>query len=345
MKKIYFILMSCFISIQSHAWLWNSKLEGEARVTTGSLSTDGATSYDGKVYLYGSDKNANPPPVTVIREFDLVQVPGKTSDVTDLKPTGREIRMEKGGSSISYPITGLTIHPKYGAVFGQSVNGVGTLHRFDFEKALATKSLKGAGVTEVASVEGAKLHPAFAETKETSKGKTQITPRLLVATSDTLKPEIIVLEPNLSSQHPKFEEKKKQRIELGSAETQSMSFDANSGTMLLAQRASEGFGWKIQKVLVNEVFSDTHAPERNEIFETLSGLNAAVPLPNGKTLFVTGTTADGSVITGNRTFADQNTMGYRYSQKGAAAVTEKIKKNPGDCPGKFRRAARNVSSH
>ena len=91
----------------------------------------GAEWRDGLFYFYG-DRG-----IGVMREYRVAQ--RKSLDYT-----GNEVEFTvKGEDRVSHP-TGLTWHKNLGTYLGDTVNGIGTIHKIDWEKLQADKNLDDA---------------------------------------------------------------------------------------------------------------------------------------------------------------------------------------------------------
>ena len=86
---------------------------------------------DGIFYFYG-DRG-----IGVMREYKVV-------DRNNLEYNGKEVEFTvKGADTVSHP-TGLTWHQDLGTYLGDTVNGVGTIYKIDWEKLQSGKTLDGA---------------------------------------------------------------------------------------------------------------------------------------------------------------------------------------------------------
>lgn len=136
----------------------------DSQTLPGLGAGQGVAVRDGLVYLYG---DADP---GVIREYRLIWAAPPY-----LEPTGRSIALTIAGiDTVPHP-TGLTFHPEHGTYLGNTVAGVGTIHKIDFEKALARGSLDGCvlrTIADDAAVNGTR--PEFV----------RLAGRWLIATSD-----------------------------------------------------------------------------------------------------------------------------------------------------------------
>ncbi|MGB0717027.1 MAG: hypothetical protein ACPGXK_14185 [Phycisphaerae bacterium] len=101
---------------------------GEVQTVRGLGAGQGVEVRDGFVYLYGDADTG------VIREF---RSRAHADYRQRLTPTGRSIRLTRGGRDVIGHPTGLTFHPAFGTVLGNTVNGVGTIYFLDWEQALA----------------------------------------------------------------------------------------------------------------------------------------------------------------------------------------------------------------
>jgi len=119
---------------------------------------------DDFLYLYGDAETG------IIREYDLA-----AARAGRLEPTGRDILLTRDGEDLASHPTGLTWHPEYGTLLGDTVNRQGAIYHLDWDRALADGDLDDAVlhvIRDDAAVNGTR--PEFV----------RVDGRWLVATSD-----------------------------------------------------------------------------------------------------------------------------------------------------------------
>jgi len=95
-------------------------------------AAQGLMVHQGKVYLYGDAQTG------VIREYTFDDAANQLDD------TGREIKLTFQGEDLASHPTGLTVHPRFGAFLGDTVNRQGAIYQIDWQRALADGHLDNA---------------------------------------------------------------------------------------------------------------------------------------------------------------------------------------------------------
>lgn len=266
------------------SWMADTSVsEGKLVSGEGLGDAQGGAWLNGKIYLYG-DLSGATPRMGVIREYD-----------ENLVPTGRVVSLTQGGKPLLTHPTGLTQHPVYGTLLGDTVNQVGKIYSIDWERALTDGTLDRAVktvVTDDAAVNGTR--PLFVEVG----GKT------LVATADygDKTPKIRLYDPKrlLESGKSSAPGVLVSTIEAGPF-NQNLAWDPASGTLTCVQNVEAGKGWRLDSVSLEKAMAagSVEAPGvrvGRKTFLPHDELEGYLRTPDGREVFVTSSHHDGIVV-------------------------------------------------
>lgn len=111
-------------------WMADAEVADARRVTDTALgAARGIAVRDGKVYAYGDDYGGSPR-MGVIREYDR-----------NLTPTGRQVKLGRGGKPLIVHPTGLTWDRRLGTFLGDTVLKKAVISRLDWDRAWADGTL------------------------------------------------------------------------------------------------------------------------------------------------------------------------------------------------------------
>ena len=220
-------------------WTADAAVEVSKALTDLDLgAVQGIVVRDGKIYAYGDLVRATPR-VGVIREYDL-----------DLKPTGRAVRLSKGGTPLILHPTGLTWDDRWGTFLGDTVAKKAKIYRLDWPRALADGTLDNAVIAAVdddAAVNGCR--PLFVKVGD----------RTLLATADygNVRPEIRLYDPEalLASGRSSAPGVVTHRVLCG-AFNQNLYWDGTSGRLTCVQNVIEGRGWRLDELDLAKALAD-----------------------------------------------------------------------------------------
>jgi hypothetical protein len=263
----------------------------DAVIDRASLSTDtklgagqGVAVRDDKVYAYGDVGSANPR-VGLIREYDL-----------DLKPTGREIWLRKGGQPLILHPTGLTWDARFGTFLGDTVNKKARIYHLDWERAWRDGNLDAAVLDileDDAAVNGCR--PEFVNLEG----------RTFLATADygDIRPEIRLLDPEslLRAGRTSSPGVVVHRI-LSGAWNQNLSWNRESGQLTCVENVIEGRGWRLDTIDLAQAVRDgrTDGPGvrvRSVTFDPHDELEGFCRLDRNRDLFITSSRSN-NLLTG-----------------------------------------------
>lgn len=118
-------------------WIEVTLLASQTDVALGAAQ--GAEVRDGRVYVFG-DRGG----VGVIREYEF------DAGAPSLDFTGREVLLQRAGVDLAPHPTGLTWHPEFGTLLGNTVGGVGTIFVIDWARLWSDGDLDDAVLAEIA---------------------------------------------------------------------------------------------------------------------------------------------------------------------------------------------------
>ena len=256
-------------------WTADAVVDQASAVTdTGLGAGQGVAIRDGKVYAYGDVWSANPR-VGVIREYDM-----------DLKPTGRQVWLRRGGKPLILHPTGLTWDARFDTFLGDTVNKKATIYRLDWERAWRDGNLDSAvldAVEDDAAVNGCR--PEFV----TLGGRTYL------ATADygDIRPEIRLLDPValLKSGRTSAPGVVVHRV-LAGPWNQGLYWDRDSGRLVCVENVIEGRGWRLDTLDLARAVADGRADGpgvriQRVTFEPHDELEGYCPLDRSRGLFIT----------------------------------------------------------
>lgn len=190
----------------------------------------GVSLYQDRLYFYG-DLYRETPRIGVIHEY-----------TTDLKPTGRAIRLTVAGKSIAHHPTGLTWDAKWGCMLGNTVEGKSTILQLDWERALRDGNLDHAvraTYVDDAAVNGGR--PCFVQLDSVT----------LLATADygDQTPEIRLYDPAalIAAGRTSAAGVVRHRLPAGPF-NQNLHWDGRRGVLVCVQNIIAGRGWQLEEV-------------------------------------------------------------------------------------------------
>ena len=243
----------------------------ETRTLAGVGKAQGAAVHDGRLYVYGDAD------MGVIVEFTL-----------DLQPTGRRLRLTRGGHDlISHP-TGLTFHPVHGTFIGDSpwrlFKRGATIYQIDWERAWADGTLDHA-VRAVIQDDLAKAgtRPEFVRVGD----------RWLLATADyDPDGQVRLYDPEKLRDGGRTSEP---GVLIGSfaleGRTQSLVWEDATGWLYSVQNPRPGRGWRIVVLDLGKAAKAGTLIEQQD-FPPDSELEGLVLLPEDRLLFLTSEKTD-----------------------------------------------------
>jgi hypothetical protein len=266
-------------------WTADAVIDQATVVTDPTLGAgQGAVVREGKVYAYGDVHNANPR-VGVIREYGL-----------DLKPTGREVWLRRGGKPLILHPTGLTWDPRFGTFLGDTVNKKAKIYRLDWERAWRDGNLDAAVLDVVdddAALNGCR--PEFVT----------VGGRKLLATADygDVRPEIRLLDPEalLKAGRTSAPGVIVHRV-LSGPWNQNLHWDGETGRLVCIENVIEGRGWRLDTIDLGKAVADGRADGPGVRVEKLTfaphdELEGYCPLDRSRGLFVTSSRS-GNLVAG-----------------------------------------------
>ncbi|MGP0069362.1 MAG: hypothetical protein ACLQGP_37895 [Isosphaeraceae bacterium] len=242
-------------------------------------AAQGVAVHDGKVYVYGDDYNATPR-VGVIREYD-----------ENLSPTGREVRLSRGGKPLIIHPTGLTWDARFGTFLGDTVLKKAVIYRLDWERAWADRTLDNAllaAIDDDAAINGCR--PIFVN----------LGGRTLIATADygDVHPELRLYDPEamLKAGRTSAPGVIVHQVLCGPF-NQNLSWDASTRQMTCVQNVIEGRGWRLDVIDLDRAVADGRASGpgvrlRSFTFTPHDELEGYCPLDRERSLIVTSSRRD-----------------------------------------------------
>jgi hypothetical protein len=209
-------------------WTADAEVVVERTITDLGLgAVQGVVVRDGKVYAYG-DLMLDRPRVGIIKEYTF-----------DLDATGRAVRLTRRGEPKIIHPTGLTWHPKWGTLLGDTVRKKGIIYRLDWDRAWVDGNLDNAIVAEIdddVAINGCR--PQFVE----------LGGRSLLATSDygDEAPELRLYDPEslFSAGRSSATGVVLHRLPIGPF-NQNMAWDSATGRLTCVQNVVAGRGWRL----------------------------------------------------------------------------------------------------
>jgi len=234
-------------------WTANATLEDAHAITDLSIgATQGVAVRDGKIYGYG-DVVFEEPRIGRIKEYTI-----------DLEPTGRAVDLTRNGEPLITHPTGLTWHPEFGTFLGDTVEGVATIHRLDWERAWKDRNLDNAVldvITDDAAINGCR--PTFVT----------VNGRDFLATADygDVRPEIRLMDPKalLEAGRTSAPGVIVHRIPCGPF-NQNLYWDASEGPLVCVQNVVAGRGWRLDVIDLERAVADGRANGPGARLETLT---------------------------------------------------------------------------
>jgi hypothetical protein len=265
-------------------WIADAEVLKEQTLTMEGLGAmQGVSFHDGKVYLYGDVYSAKPR-VGVLREY-----------TADYKPTGRVVWLRRGDQPLLRHPTGLTWHPRWGTVLGDTVAQKGIIYRLDWDRAWQDGNLDGAVLDVIdddAAVNGCR--PEFV----TLGGKDY----LASADYGDVRPEVRLYDPAalLKEKRTSAPGVTVHRILCGPF-NQNLHWDATRGELTCVQNVIAGRGWRLDVLDLARAVADGRAGGpgvrvRMLTFEPHDELEGYRPLDGHRGLFVTSMPRDNLIV-------------------------------------------------
>ena len=266
--------------------------DGTARVLLLSSSTlegvgaaQGASLRDGMVYVFGDADTG------VIRELRAVPAM-RAGDPPALEPTGRDVRLTRGGVDLVPHPTGLAFppasEPGLGVFLSDTVKRKGTIFRIDWERALADGTLDNAVLATInddAAVNGSR--PVYARWREPGTARD----RWVIATSDygPAGNEVRLYDPERLATAARTGEPGVllARIPCGPW-VQALHWIDERRTLVLVQNQIEGLGWRLAFARLDGAREVVSAPllDFARPADELEGMCQLTPLRDCKALAV-----------------------------------------------------------
>jgi hypothetical protein len=233
----------------------------------------GVSRFGEKLYVYGDLVFARPR-IGVIKEFDL-----------GLQPTGRLVRLTRGGQSLILHPTGLTRSEPWGTFLGDTLLQKAKIYRLDWEKAWQDGNLDHAVLNVIdddAAINGCR--PAFVA----------LNGRTFLATADygDVHPEIRLYDPDrlLAARRTSAPGVVVHRILCGPF-NQNLHWAARSGQLVCIQNVTAGRGWRLDFLDLARAVADGRVTGPGVRAQTLTfpprnELEGFLPLDEDKVLFV-----------------------------------------------------------
>lgn len=223
-------------------WMADAEVAGARRVTDADLgAAQGIAVRDGKVYAYG-DVYRGSPRMGVIREYDR-----------NLTPTGRQVRLGRGGKPLIIHPTGLTWDGRLGTFLGDTVLRKAMIYRLDWDRAWADGTLDHAVLDTIeddAAINGCR--PTFVD----------VSGRTLLATADygDVRPELRLYDPAamLRAGRTSAPGVVVHRVLCGPF-NQNLHWDPATRRLTCAQNVIEGRGWRLDVLDLDRALADGRA--------------------------------------------------------------------------------------
>jgi hypothetical protein len=256
-------------------WMADAEVSDARKFTDSALgAAQGIAVRDGKIYAYG-DVYSNSPRMGIIREYDR-----------SLSPTGRQVRLGRGGKPLIIHPTGLTWDRRFGTFLGDTVLKKAIIYRLDWDRAWADGSLDGAVLETIdddAAINGCR--PTFVE----------VGGRTLLATADYggIRPELRLCDPEamLKAGRTSAPGVVVHRI-LCAPFNQNLYWDPATHRLTCVQNVIEGRGWRLDVLDLDRALADGRAAGpgvrvRTFTFEPHDELEGYWPLDAERSLIVT----------------------------------------------------------
>jgi hypothetical protein len=265
-------------------WEANAVLQKQTTLTIEGLGAmQGVSFRDGKVYLYGDVWSAKPR-VGMIREYN-----------DDYQPTGRVVKLCRGGKPLLLHPTGLTWHERWGTFLGDTVNKNAVIYRLDWKRAWEEGNLDRSVldiIEDDAAVNGCR--PEFV----TLEGK----PYLATADYGDVHPEVRLYDPEkmLACKRTSAPGVVAHRV-LAGPFNQTLHWDASTGQLTCVQNVIIGRGWRLDVLDLAKAVADGRANGpgvrvRMLTFLPHDELEGYRPLSSERGLFVTSSRKNNVVM-------------------------------------------------
>jgi len=261
---------------------WTADAEvAEARTFTDPAlgAAQGVAVRDGKVYAYGDVYSASPR-MGVMREYDQ-----------NLAPTGRQVKLGRGGRPLIIHPTGLTWDRRFGTFLGDTVLKKAVIYKLDWDRAWADGTLDRAVLATIdddAAINGCR--PTLVE----------VDGRTLLATADygDVRPELRLYNPEamLKAGRTSAPGVVVHRVLCGPF-NQNLHWDSTARRLTCVQNVIEGRGWRLDVLDLDRALADGRATGpgvrvRTFTFDPHNELEGYWPLDAQRSLIVTSSRSD-----------------------------------------------------
>jgi hypothetical protein len=256
-------------------WTADAEVSDARKITDTALgAAQGIAVRDGKVYAYG-DVYSSSPRMGIIREYDR-----------NLAPTGRQVKLGRGGKPLIIHPTGLTWDRRFGTFLGDTVLKKAVIYHLDWDRAWADGTLDRAvldSIDDDAAINGCR--PTFVE----------VAGRTLLATADygDVRPELRLYAPEamLKAGRTSAPGVVVHRV-LSGPFNQNLYWDSTSHRLTCVQNVIEGRGWRLDVLDLDRALADGRASGpgvrvRTFTFDPHDELEGYWPLDTERSLIVT----------------------------------------------------------
>jgi hypothetical protein len=261
-------------------WTADAEVSAVRKFTDTALgAAQGIAVRDDRIYAYG-DVYSNSPRMGIIREYDR-----------NVAPTGRQVKLSRGGKALIIHPTGLTWDRRFGTFLGDTVLKKAVIYRLDWDRAWVDGTLDHAVLDTIdddAAINGCR--PTFVE----------VGGRTLLATADygDIRPELRLYDPErmLKVGRTSAPGVLVQRVLCGPF-NQNLHWDPTSRRLTCVQNVIEGRGWRLDVLDLDRALADGRAAGpgvriRTFTFDPHDELEGYWPLDGERSLIVTSGRAE-----------------------------------------------------